>query len=377
VDALVHPGPAKEVPRKSVQEKVDALLATDDFQQVRYRFVDADGERALVLEPIAKGWGPNYLRMGLNLSTNFAGDSNFTIALDHRMTWLNQLGLEWRNDITLGQLTGISSELYQPLDYARRYFIAPRVLWWQQNVNLYVNDDAIAQFRDRQAGAGIDFGVNLSRAGELRLGYVWEKVWAWRSIGSPSFPDYEEDYGALRARLVLDKLDNWAFPSSGYFLGAMALAARPGLGGSLDFNRADLRIEKPFALDARHRLTTALEWGDSLGTTLPITEAFQLGGFLRLSGYQPLQFLSEGYTFGRLVYYYRLGAPGAFADRLFVGGSLEAAYVKDRLNGTPADSFVPAGSVFVAADTPAGPLYLGFGLAQDNNYGVYLFLGRP
>ena len=35
------------------------------------------------------------------------------------------------------------------------------------------------------------------------------------------------------------------------------------------------------------------------------------------------------------------------------------------------------GSLFIGADTPLGPLYLGYGHAEDGNSSWYFFLGRP
>jgi NTE family protein len=34
-------------------------------------------------------------------------------------------------------------------------------------------------------------------------------------------------------------------------------------------------------------------------------------------------------------------------------------------------------SLFLAADTALGPFYFAMGMAENNNYAFYLFLGRP
>jgi NTE family protein len=38
---------------------------------------------------------------------------------------------------------------------------------------------------------------------------------------------------------------------------------------------------------------------------------------------------------------------------------------------------VTTGSLFLAADTPLGPMYLGYGVGEDDNRTIYFFLGRP
>jgi NTE family protein len=375
----VHTGPTEGIERADMADEIQSLMATDDFEQVRYRFADEDGKRVLVLEPVAKRWGPSYLRFGLNLSSDFEGDTAFNLLVDHRATWLNQRGLEWRNSVSLGQVTAIVSELYQPFDLHRRFFVAPRVGWRQQTSDLFVDEDNIARYRDRRVSAGVDLGLELSRTAELRVGYEWGRLYSTRQIGVPVLPDVEEEYGALQARLVVDRLDNWGFPTRGVYLNASIKAAREGLGGDSDFDRAQLDFEVPLRFTQRHRLLAGVRLGDSFGTTLPFGELFPLGGFLNLSGYQPREILSEGFTFGRLVYYYRLGDPGFFTEHLFLGASLEGAQVRDQLNSLDDDDdrYKLGGSLFFAADTALGPLYLGLGIGEDGRYAVYLFLGRP
>jgi NTE family protein len=181
---------------EQVHYDVTSLLSTDDFQQVRYRFVDEDDKRVLVLEPVEKSWGPNYVHFGLNLATNLEGESEFTLLLDHRMTWLNRWGLEWRNSVALGETTGLISELYQPVDAARRFFVAPRVGWVQRSVNLFLENDAIARYRTRESQVGLDLGWNVGRAGAVRLGYQWGNVYGDRQVGL-LFPDYEVDVASI------------------------------------------------------------------------------------------------------------------------------------------------------------------------------------
>jgi NTE family protein len=376
VTAEVSEGAKPDLDR--VHEDVTSLLATDDFQQVRYRFVDEDGKRTLVLEPVEKSWGPNYLRFGLNLATDLEGESEFTLIVDHRMTWLNRWGLEWRNTVAVGETTAVISELYQPIDPARKFFVAPAVGWIQRSDNLYFEDEAIARYRTRESQFRLDLGWNISRAGQLRLGYQVGSVYGDRRIGV-LFADYESDIGALVLTAALDRLDDWAFPSSGYLLTGQYKLSREALAADFDYERFEIEAEKAFSFGGRrHRLVAGLHYGDSFGSDLPLHDLLAAGGFANLSGLQPRELLvSDRIAVGRLVYYYRWGDPGAFTDLLYLGGSLEAAEIGDRVNGPDPSGLLPAGSVFVAADTALGPLYLGLGLAESGRYAFYLFLGRP
>ena len=376
--AMLQLDESKPSTREDIIEQFDVLLATDDFEQVRYRFVDIDDKRTLVLEPVAKSIGPNYLRFGLNLSSDLNGDSSFNILADHRATWLNKRGLEWRNSISIGETLGFATELYQPLDLRRRFFLSPNLFWRQENAEIYFDNDSVARYLTRALGGGLDFGINFGRAAELRLGYQWANVDAGVDIGLPVLPDFEEKYGALRARFVFDTLDDWAFPTRGLFSQVNLMASREALGGNLSFERAEARLELPLHLGTRHRASVNMRGGTSFGSDLPFNQLFSLGGFLNLSGLQTRQILANSYLYGAAVYHYRLGAPGQSGERLYVGGSLEAASYKGRVNSlTKDDDFVAGGSLFFAVDSPIGPLYLAAGAADDGNYALYLFLGRP
>jgi len=363
--------------RQNIIEQFDALMATDDFEQVRYRFVDEDGKRALVVEPVAKSYGPNYLRFGLNLSSDLDGESAFNLLADHRATWLNSRGLEWRNSLSLGENMALATELYQPLDLTRRLFLAPFALWRQDKSDIFLGDEAFASYRSRQFTAGLDLGINFGRAAELRLGYQWNELWDTRDIGLPIFPSSHDDYGALRARLLVDTLDDWVFPTSGVFAQADAIRAGGSLGGGLEFEKLQARIDLPLPLGERHRASLSVRGGTGLGSDLPLGEVFALGGFLNLSGLQPRQILAEHYAFGSAQYAYRLGAPGKFGDHLYLGASLEVADVSGRINTLENDDVILSGSVYLALDSAFGPLYFAVGGADDGNYALYLFLGRP
>ena len=82
----------------------------------------------LAVDAVEKSWGPNYLRFGLGLSTDFSGDAFFNVIGSYRKTWLNSLGAEWRTDVQIGRTNHrLTSEFYQPLTPTELLFVAPRV----------------------------------------------------------------------------------------------------------------------------------------------------------------------------------------------------------------------------------------------------------
>jgi len=361
---------------EAISRGVASLLATDDFQQVQVRVDREEGAPVLTVEPREKSWGPNYLRFGLGMATDLDGESAFTLVGDHRMTWLNSRGLEWRNSVALGDRTGITSELYQPLDLTREWFVAPGASAVQQLDSIFVAGNSVAEYRSRRSLLSFDFGKRFGSLGELRLGYDWGTTSFRTATGLPVFDRTYDHVGEANVRLLIDQFDNWDFPTEGYLLLAEARASRLDLGADVEYDTGILQVEKAFGSD-RNRFRAGVVYQSSLGSERPLYDAFALGGFLRLSGYSEREILTDGSLLGRFVYERKIAEFAAVARGVFVAASLEAAEIDNRLNG-PADSSVLwSGALFLAADTILGPLYLGAGFAESGNASAYLFLGRP
>ncbi|UUZ48029.1 hypothetical protein LP420_34240 [Massilia sp. B-10] len=70
VEAKVTIKPGATFNMDELQANLNSLYASGDFQNVNHRFEqDAEG-RTLVIEPVEKEWGPNYIRGGFRLSTD-------------------------------------------------------------------------------------------------------------------------------------------------------------------------------------------------------------------------------------------------------------------------------------------------------------------
>ena len=376
VQALMENVDGKPVRTDQLEKDIARLYATDDFQQIRTRVVSsADGKSELIVQPIEKDWGPNYVNLDLDLSTDLQGNSKFSARAATRSTWLNAAGLEWRNGFSLGAIDEWSSELYQPLDFSRDVFIAPRLDLRQERLDLYQNDTPVTTYRVDTRLFGVDMGARFGTSALLRVGVESGGSNATPAIAQASFPSLSQHLGAYHLRLDLDTLDRWAFPSEGQYIHLDLKSSRSALGANSAYDRGEIQLE-----EATHVGEQNLRFGVSAGTNfhtpLPAQDLFTLGGFLQLSGFQPGQFLGQRYALGRLITYRTLGDPGAYTRRLFAGFSLEAGNVYDRFNGPTVPGLLTSGSVFIGADTGIGPLYFGFGVANHSR-SAYLFLGRP
>src|SRR5690606_30502767 len=115
-------------------------------------------------------WGPNYIRVGLNLEDDFAGNSRYNFALRFIMTELNKLGGEWLTDLQIGDNPKLFTEFYQPVSLASRYFVAPRFEFQERSVFRLRDFDRVAEYRVRTLEGGLDIGREISNWGEFRLG---------------------------------------------------------------------------------------------------------------------------------------------------------------------------------------------------------------
>ncbi|HTJ16033.1 MAG TPA: patatin-like phospholipase family protein [Steroidobacteraceae bacterium] len=367
----------RQLDKELVRSKLSSLYALDRFETIDYSLVDDDAGRAgLQLDLRRKSWGPNYVRMGLNLEDDFEGNSRYNAAVRFIATELNALGGEWLTDIQIGENPKFFTEFYQPLSLASRYFIAPQFDFEERSVFELRNNDRVAEYRVREVSGGVDFGREISNWGEIRFGVHRGTGHRRVLIGDPSLPATEFDRGGYFTRFSYDKLDSIFFPRHGQQFDIEWSAQRENIGADSDFDivRTSWLIARSFD---RH---TFIFWTDE-GTTVDALatpeNSFTLGGFLNLSGLTPGFLSGPHYAIGRLIYYRRVGRGGSGVLDLpaYAGVSVEAGNTwldrKDmfsdmRLNG----------SVWFGLDTPLGPVYLAVGADEGGDKAFYLFLGR-
>ncbi|MGE0100012.1 MAG: patatin-like phospholipase family protein [Hydrogenophaga sp.] len=381
-------GQRLDVPR--LERDLQKLAATGDYERVDYSLTRReDGAEDLTLRLTENTWGPNYLRVGLDLRTDFQGQGAFNLRLSHNRHWLNESGAEWRNRVQLGETLGLYSELFQPLTLKSDRFVSGYVDANLRRVELY-NDigQSVALVRRQGIQAGLDLGWPmglLGNVGDMRVGLVA----AHRKVTPELIAGVQPQdlVGSLRwnevgvrGAVIADQLDYANFPSHGYRAkGEVVLGRRTYYGvasGSDSFTRLEgtatgVKTWGVHTLNAGARLAYASQ--------IPIgaVDEYALGGFQQLSGYRVGQVAGNYLVFGRLTYYQRLPYSVGVARALFVGGSLEAGNAWTQRRDITLRGMRAGSSLFVGADTGIGPLYLSIVSAPRGYTGLYLFLGRP
>jgi NTE family protein len=376
--AVMHTTVGEPLVQSTLDADMRRLYGTSDFEHVNYRILEEPGKRVLAVEAVEKAWGPNYLRLGLGLSSDFAGETTFTLLATHRMTWLNSLGGEFRTDLQLGYDNRLRVEFYQPLNAAGRYFVAPRAEAGQERVNLYSGGDRIATYNIGSRVAALDFGVVFQQFGQIRFGVEGGSVTPRLStgVGIIDQDGVSHSQGGIRTRLVFDQIDNVNFPRHGWNAYAEVYNSSTDLGAEASYGTWRATAGAAFTFGettARINLAGAGKIGSD---PLPAYAQSQWGGFLRQSGYATGQLIGSSMQFGELVLFHRIVRGGLF-EGAFGGASLEVGkYGAPLVPGNTA-GLLKSMSLFVGSDSPVGPAYLGYGRAADGTGSFYFWLGRP
>jgi NTE family protein len=389
LEAGLDTGVGQRVDVDRIEDDLQKLAAAGDYERIDYSLVRRPGtdQEDLAILLRENNWGPNYLRLGIDLRTDFQGQGAFNLRLSHNRHWLNDSGAEWRNRVQLGETLGVFSEIYQPLGLASERFVAAYIDGRVRKVELFAPSGealALVQRQGVQVGADIGWPIGLrGTIGEMRLGVIGAQRSTTPELVSRAIPlnvaqTQRWREAGVRATVMADQLDYANFPSRGYRAMGEAVVGRRSYdnlpSGPFDRIEASVTAVKswgPHTLNVGARLARASD------VPLGAVDEYSLGGFQQLSGYRVGQVAGNYLAFGRLTYYRRLPFDAGPARALFAGGSLEAGNAWANRRDVSLRDLRGAGSLFIGADTGIGPLYLSLVSAPKGFTGLYLFLGRP
>jgi len=385
---LVDTAPGHPIDMAVLEDDLIQLTASGDYERVDYQLRNAAGAagEGLVFKLAENNWGPNYFRVGLSLRTDFQGEGEFNLKINHRRHWLTPNGTEWRNQLEIGNTTSLMTELYHPWGGERDRFVSAHVAVSKTKVMLYAaTGESLALLGKRKLGLGLDHGWTVGRAGalgEMRLGLFVARRAVTVELASDSVTNGRDnevnwtETGA-RARFVSDQLDHAHFPQEGHRLtGELAAGRRKQ--GSVDqhFNQLELTGTRAYTWGA-HTFNLHARAARVSDELLGAVDEYSLGGFHNLSGYKPGQLAGNHIVFGRLGYYRRLAAEPVISRALFVGGTLEMGKVWNEAATRSTNKTQWGMSLYLGADTVIGPVYFGLMHAPKQDTSIYLLVGRP
>jgi NTE family protein len=361
---------------ETLDSDLKRLFGRGDFDQVDYSLVDEDGKRAVLINASEKSWGPNYIKFGLGLYTDFQNGQRFNLLGSYRRTWLNRLGAEWRTDAQVGFTNRLMSEFYQPLGFKYIGYVAPRIELQSQPTQFFFNNQLAGNYGVKYARAHLDAGYQ-NRLIDFRLGPFAGWLQASPDFGAINLPRYDLFQAGVTGRVLLDQLDDTDFPKDGYLGLARVFSTQEAMGSEDQYTKADASVLVAKSRD-RHTLSLGLSGGGAVSGDLPVYDPYTLGGFQRLSGLQIDQLTGTQYMLGRLVYYYKYDRlPPQLGTGLYFGASAEVGRMNGPNDPLLTNQYLGSFSVFWGADTIIGPVYVAYGHSTSGYGSFYFILGRP
>jgi NTE family protein len=359
---------------EALETDLGKIYGLEMFQNVRYSISEDGDDTVLNIRADERSWGPSYLQFGAEY--NSAGDAEnlFNVGVSYLKTGINARGGEWRTALQIGSEYALFTEFHQPFGSTLKYFLNPIIGYRERLVNIVQNSDVAATYRIEEKPVEISFGREFGTWGEARVGVRYSDGEAKREVGGPSFSDLLFNRGETFVRLSSDELDDFNIPLKGSFFNVEWLGSREGLGADDEFDQ--LRVEASVVFTRnRNTFVAGGQYNATISGTAPIQSLFTLGGFGRLSGFTPQEISGQHTALATLVYYRRLNDSRALP--FYAGASLETGDAWDNRSDISLSDAITAGSLFLAMNTPVGPLYLAYGRAEAGKDAYYFLLGRP
>jgi NTE family protein len=338
----------------------------------------AEGEAKLVVATLTDEddlWSP---RGGVAFEGVLGQDATIVFGTAFTLRPLDGRGAEWRNRVELGSRVHLLSEYWQPLDATARWFVAPAIGYEQERLEITEGDTSLASYDATALGVRLDGGYVLGEWGEARVGLVQTWGELELAVGDPATLPLDEtfDEGFLQASITVDTLDSLALPRAGW-VGRFGYRAPVEFleGEDLEYLTAQLDHARTFG---RTTVLFGAEFDTALDSETAQQNSFQLGGFLRLSGLGRDTIGGPHVGLLRLATWQALGRRGLERDAVEwnVGASLEGgATWLDRSDIDLVDLRL-GGSLFLALETLVGPVFLGAGFTEPDEFAFFVAFGN-
>ncbi|MFN7220320.1 MAG: patatin-like phospholipase family protein [Burkholderiales bacterium] len=363
--------PGEPVSRSKMDDAVRRLYGTGDFDRVDVAYREKSGQRVVSITAVESEWATSRLRLGLELSSDFAEENTFTLTGMYVRSWMNSWGAEWRTIARAGTERELLTEFWQPLSPGGSWFVGPRLGYRVESSDIFEQGKRVGRYRLSARTGEFSIGKLLSNWGSVSVGMrrqsgEFRLLLPAKVLEEP----IQVRERAKIARLEIDTLDSLSFPTKGYGLFGTWEKSSPEADVTLSSSQVVGLSAFRYGNWAGHYYG---EWSSARRGVAPLS----LGGFFRLSGSPRESISGESIAFGRFIVARSMGRlPVGLGGVVRLGFSAEAGAAYARAESLKRANMRYAGSVFTSVDTRFGPLYLGTGKTKDGETSVYLFLGR-
>ena len=358
--------------QEQIRQASARLYGRGDIDNIETVISDENGKRNVLIKPTESNSSRNRLRMGLELSSDFADENRFALSMMHVASSLNSYGAELRTVARIGSRRMLGTQFWQPLGSGSPWYLAPSLEYNGGSLDIYNQGIKAARVSLRGTTASLSFGRQLDNWGTIEAGVS-------RSFGKvdlllPAQPGQD----SLRAydttqflHFRFDTLDSLTNPSRGYLITSAWEHSPAKNSGERSQAQSEIDALAAFRFNnwAGHLYG---EWSRSERGSSPNP----LGGFLRLSGTANNSLSGNATAFGRFVLSRKIGAlPSTVGGDIRLGFSVEAGSTYAQGTSLRLGNLKQAGSAYVSVDTRFGPLFFGAGATRGNGSSLYLFLG--
>lgn len=369
IEAAMVPAIQGPLDTRVIEGGLAKILGLGRFESLSYRVVSHDGRPALEVMAREKTHGPPFFQPAVGIDGSDQSNVGFLFSV--RLTALDVGGFrsEWRTEFSFGYRYGIATEYFRPLTGTSRFFVAPRAFSQNEQFEVYDKGNRIADYRVGSSGAGLDFGISLSRFAELRAGYQFARLDPVLRIGTPLFPGGGRRNDAASLRFVYEGQDDAIIPRHGLRASAVLRHSPQG-----DLNQMEVRLSAATAVSEAGSVLYGIAGGTSFGSRNIGLRSFSLGGPTRLGAYGANELLGHQYVLATAGYERALWSlPPLAGDKLYVIGLAQAA----RMDGALLVPGIPLSATgMLAAKTAIGPVFLGASFGDKGHRKWFFGLGR-
>jgi len=348
------------------------IYGAEVFQKVGFKLVEDGDQTGIEVTVVERDWGPKYLQFGLNIASQAGGENLINASVSHLSTAMNPAGGEWRNTLTLGNETSLSSTFHQPFGRDYRYFVAPKLIIGNTDFTEFQSGNAVRTISVSSAGGELAVGREFGNWGGVQVGARYLTGERDVRVGDPA-PLSDFDLGEAFLDIAVDRLDNRNFPRHGFLGSIRWTGGRESLGSDIDYDQLSIGFSGAKSW-GRHTLLTGVGYGTTFNGQAPLQRQYRLGGFLNLSGLNPDELTGPHSGIATLAYYRRLGDIALLPT--YIGATAELGNTWQDRSDISLDSSIFAGSVFVGVDSILGPIYLAVGMAEHGQTALYFYVGR-
>jgi NTE family protein len=363
----------KPIDPQILRNELTKLWGAGRFETLNYGWVRKNEQTGLLIRAQEKSYGPPFLDLGLLVNNTATDDTEVNLLARLTFQDVGRANAEWRSDFSLGSRMLIGTEYFRPLG-GSRFFVAPNASYDNLQQNLFVGGDKIAEYKQKTAKSGVDFGYSLTAKSEVRLGASIGHLNAERTVGDPILPNVSGTQSAATVRWNYFGQNSPQFPTRGLLLRSNVGYFFKSPGVEAGFPQAEARAIYAYRLDEQNILIFSGAGGTTFNKTAAPFQKFVLGGLFRLSGYGRGEFRGDHYLFGELGYLRRL-----YRLPSFLGGSLFASGWYDggsAFNELDSAKYHMSGTGGLLVETKLGPVFVGASWAEGGRGKFYLALGR-